>query len=83
MRDAIARDMQCQVATYDQYIRGDVYGFTIEECETCETCGHEEWTEVDSCWGFYGSDPTENGMADSFDEEELEMAKAAEVEYPH
>jgi len=35
-----------EIATYDQYLTGDVYGFRITDTETEE--------EVDSCWGFYG-----------------------------
>ena len=37
-----------EVETYDQYIKGDVYGYTITDTETDE--------EVDSCWGYYGED---------------------------
>ena len=37
-----------EVETYDQYLTGDVYGFRITNIDTDE--------EVDSCWGFYGSD---------------------------
>jgi len=33
-----------------------VWGYTVEKADTCETCGHVEYTEVDSCWGFYGID---------------------------
>lgn len=33
-----------EVATYDQYLRGDVYGFIIEK----------DGEQIDSCWGFYG-----------------------------
>ena len=34
-----------EVEVYDQYIRGDVYGFIIEDLQG---------NNVDSCWGFYG-----------------------------
>ena len=37
-----------EVNTYDQYLTGDVYGYRITNTETDE--------ELDSCWGFYGSD---------------------------
>ena len=33
-----------EVETYDQYLRGEVYGYKIDEDDTC------------SCWGFYGMD---------------------------
>jgi len=44
-----------EVENYDQYLRGDVYGFIIED---------KEGNELDSCGGFYGDDPKENGMLD-------------------
>lgn len=34
-----------EVATYDQYLTGDVYGYTVTDPH-----GHD----LDSCWGFYG-----------------------------
>jgi hypothetical protein len=44
-----------EVETYDQYIRGDVYGYKVYKIETCDKgCEHEE--ELDSCWGFYGEE---------------------------
>jgi hypothetical protein len=36
-----------EVEEYDQYLRGDVYGYVIEG---------EDGEHVDSCWGFFGSD---------------------------
>lgn len=31
------------------YCEGDVWGYIVERCD-----GADGWTEVDSCWGFYG-----------------------------
>ena len=43
-----------EVETYDQYLRGDVYGYEVHEVNTCDLgCEHE--TLVDSCWGYYGT----------------------------
>lgn len=44
-----------EVKVYDQYLSGDVYGF--KEFDS-------EGNEVDSCWGFYGSNIEENGIAE-------------------
>jgi len=44
-----------EVETYDQFIRGDVYGFRISKITTCDH-GHEHEEELDSCWGFYGDE---------------------------
>jgi len=81
IREGTRRHLQVEIETYDQYIRGDVYGFVVEECEPCECCGHLEWEHVDSCSGFYGDNPETNGMAGHLDADELELAKSAEIEY--
>jgi len=39
--------MQAEIDVYDAYLRGDVYGYIIED---------EDGNEVSSCWGFYGYD---------------------------
>lgn len=39
--------LRSEVETYDQYLRGDVYGFTVED---------KNGDDVDSCWGFYGEE---------------------------
>jgi hypothetical protein len=44
-----------EVDTYDKYLTGEVYGYTISKVETCNL-GHEHETELDSCWGFYGEE---------------------------
>lgn len=44
-----------EVDTYDKYISGEVYSFTIEDCD-----GNVE----DSCSGFYGYDIKDNGILD-------------------
>lgn len=47
--------LEGEVETYDQYLRGDVYGYRISEVSVCGH-GHEHMEEVDSCWGYYGED---------------------------
>lgn len=37
--------LEAELEVYDNYLQGDVWGFTIED---------EEGDDVDSCWGFYG-----------------------------
>ena len=41
------KTLEQEVAEYDMYLRGDVYGYVIED---------EQGEHVDSCWGFYGFD---------------------------
>jgi hypothetical protein len=39
--------LEAEVAVYDQYLRGDVYGYEILD---------EDGECLDSCWGFFGLD---------------------------
>jgi hypothetical protein len=84
-RDLAEKCLIAEVATYDDYLTGNVYGFIVEEREEVEGvdwCDDEGWEDVDSCWGFYGYDVRKNGMADHLESEELvELAACAEVEY--
>jgi hypothetical protein len=41
------RQLEGEVGEYDQYLRGDVYGYVVED---------EDGEHVDSCWGFFGFD---------------------------
>lgn len=56
IRNAIEYGLRCEVETYDQYLRGEVYGYVITrkhdpDCDD-DDCRHDE--HVDSCWGFFG-----------------------------
>ena len=55
-----------EVATYDQYPQGDVWAYVVEEYKSCHECCRGEWEVLDSCGGFYGHDPEENGMKDNW-----------------
>ena len=48
LKKRVADYLRAEVATYDQYLTGDVYGYRITDTE--------EDSEKDSCWGYYGSD---------------------------
>jgi len=52
--------MRSNVEEYDRYLTGDVYGYTLYESDSAEE--DQEWEEIDSCWGFFGSDILENGI---------------------
>jgi len=51
-----------EVNALDQYMAGDVYGYKTYTVKWCGECQHEEEEEVDSCWGFYGTDFDKNGL---------------------
>jgi hypothetical protein len=51
-----------EVHNYDQYLTGEVYGYTIYEIETC-SLGHEHRNVVESCGGYYDEgDCRDEGM---------------------
>lgn len=56
-------NLKLEVATMNQYVMGDVYGFQLIKKE-----GEEEII-IDSCSGFYGENPSKNGMLDYIKEE--------------
>ncbi|SHF15500.1 hypothetical protein SAMN02745133_01946 [Desulforamulus putei DSM 12395] len=47
--------LQSEVETYSQWLEGDVYGFVLKDAEG---------NEIDSCWGFYGTDWEKNGLSE-------------------
>ena len=53
--------LESEVAVYNQYVSGDVYGFETFKLEKCDHDTNHKIDE-DSCWGFYGSDWKENGL---------------------
>ena len=65
--------MDNEVNVYDEYLRGDVYGFNLTkkviEQDKCPHCGevireYEDEEKVDSCGGFYGDCLEDNGILD-------------------
>ena len=48
----VRRCLESEVELYDQYLRGEVYGFKVLD---------DKGEHVDSCWGFYG-DPEKSGL---------------------
>lgn len=62
--------LKSEVNTYDQYLTGDVYGYSIFKVEN----GEEE--ELDSCWGYYGTESCmeeAEGMVQYYIENEKEL----------
>lgn len=70
MREQVERTLKAEVEEYDSFLRGDVYGYTVELFEASEMTYSEDDEDlypdpddeepgvylehVDSCWGFYG-----------------------------
>ncbi len=82
-RDLAEKHLRCEVSTYDEYLTGNVYGFIVEETDEFDEFDELDWDncdELDSCWGFYGSDVHTNGMAKHFDDELIGFAANADFE---
>lgn len=47
--------LEGEVETYDKYIRGEVYRYSIYEVEEC-SLGHQHENLLDSCGGYYDED---------------------------
>ena len=71
-REKVVRVLQSEIDAFDQYLTGDVYGFIIED---------EDGNHIDSCWGFFGSNPMENGMSCHIERELWPLLENAQVEY--
>ena len=56
--------LEGEIEVLDDYIRGDVYEFSIQD---------ENGDTEDSCSGFYGSDIKTNGILDHLSKEDTEM----------
>jgi hypothetical protein len=54
LRDLVERMLQAEVREYNDYLQGDVYGYTVED---------DEGRTLDSCWGFIGR-PEDSGILD-------------------
>jgi len=50
--DRLERIIDGDVETYDKYLMGEVYRYSIYEIETC-SLGHEHRNHVEGCGGFY------------------------------
>lgn len=70
LRKRVEDILRAEVETYDQYLRGDVYGFVLEKETVCDVCQIKSVDQEDSCWGFFGDDITVNGILDHLSNED-------------
>lgn len=59
-KQQIKEYLRNEVATYDDYLTGNVYGYNV----FCDNCDPDHENSIDSCWGFYGDNWKENGLLD-------------------
>ncbi len=77
LREKVREHLISETKTFDKYIRGDVYGFTVED---------EDGNDIDSCWGFYDEKecmeeaeanvPSEQDILNDIKEAELKQDEA-------
>jgi len=67
--------LESEVSVFNQYINGDVYGYSISRISECGCCGSQDEELIDSCTGFYGMDFEDNGMLSSIEEKYRESVK--------
>ena len=66
--DKARKLLRSEVDTYDQYLQGDVYAFSLYKVEHCDL-KHEHEEHIDGCCGFFGHVWEENGMIEHVGEE--------------
>lgn len=73
LRETVLRNFESEIKEYAAWAEGEVYGFILEEKQPCHCgqadCEDVEWKEIDSCWGFYGDEWHQNGLADYIPDE--------------
>lgn len=60
LREKVLANLRAEIELLSQWANGEVYGYTLHDADG---------EEIDSCWGFYGDDPRENGMMEYIDGE--------------
>jgi hypothetical protein len=63
-----------EVKLYDEYLQGNVFGFTIERKVYNAETNEVELEHEESCWGFYG-DIKDNGILDAISEFDEALGK--------
>lgn len=63
-REEAKECLLAEVAEYDNYLTGSVYGFEIYTRSSCSECGASDRKDEDSCWGFNGRDHLASGLLD-------------------
>lgn len=60
VKDKVYSCLKSEIETINQWLNGEVYGFVTKNVQG---------DMIDSCWGFYGSDPFTNGISEHIDSE--------------
>lgn len=71
-KEKIISYLEGEIECLDQYLRGDTYGFIVED---------KNGEEIASCYGFYGTNWHENGLVDNIEKELHPQLEDIEIEY--
>jgi hypothetical protein len=55
VKEKVDRIFRAELEVYNQFLSGDTYGYKLSRVTRCPTCEQELVDEIDSCWGFYGT----------------------------
>lgn len=69
-KDRKIKAMKAQVETYNQYLQGDVYGYTVE---------NSEGEQLDSLWGLFGWNYAQDEARSAARYQAQELAKKASM----
>jgi hypothetical protein len=79
--EKIAKKLRAEMEIYNQYLRGDVWGYILQEETICPECDQVKVEQIDLCYGFYGTDWDKNGLKDCLPKEYHHLLADVELEY--
>lgn len=85
----VVEHLKNEVKTYDQFLTGDVYGYTyqklvyefehpVEDVDVDADNDDLPWDDDESCWGFFGDDVEASGICDGVDPVPIAVMKEAQ-----
>lgn len=77
--EAATKLLKAEVETYDQHLRGEVYGVNLETFVNIGTVEEPEWEseDIESCWGYFGSEYAQGELKSDFENENTIVALEA------
>lgn len=71
--DKLKKQLVQEVATYDEYLRGNIYGYSLES----------DGELIDSCMGFYGTNWLDNGLFENLPKELVQHITDNDMDIEH
>ena len=64
-KNEVIDQMKAEVNVYSSWCNGECYGFRLSKVSDCDKCNQTVEQEIDSCYGFYGSNHETSGLYDA------------------